>query len=140
MSGRRRVLIIEDDEDAAAILAGLLEMEGFKPTTTGSAFGAADLVRRTRPDVVVMDLVLPYQSGMSFLDGLKADPQTAEIPLIVCTAFPDTLTPSRAVQAAAVLHKPIDLRHLLMLVRGAVETRRAHARRCRRSSAFAAGA
>ena len=120
MKARPRVLIIEDDPATVDVLVDLFELEGFQTTATGSAIGAMDLLERTRPDAIVMDLVLPYGSGASFLSRLKANPDTAGIPVIICTAFSDTLTPERASVAAAVLDKPIDLRLLLAAVRKAL--------------------
>jgi CheY-like chemotaxis protein len=129
MADRPRVLLIEDDAATSDLLADLLEFEGFAPTALGSALGAADRARRLRPDAILLDLLLPYRSGASVLAALKADPATAGIPVIVCSAVPDSLSPARAAQAAAVLEKPLDLERLLAAVRDAVTAMTQPARR-----------
>ncbi|HEU5318184.1 MAG TPA: response regulator [Chloroflexota bacterium] len=141
MSGRPHVLIIEDDAQTADVLTDFFELEGIRTTATGSAIGAVELLKRVRPDAVIMDLALPYRSGASLLGQLKDDPETASVPVIICSAFTGDLTPERAAQAAAVLSKPIDLRHLLSAVGDAVAKptavavrKRARAVRSRRRS------
>jgi DNA-binding response OmpR family regulator len=120
MTDQPRVLLIEDDASTAEMLSDFLELEGFELTAMGSALGAADRVRRERPDAILLDLQLPYRSGVSLLAELKATPETASIPVIICSGMIGSLTPARAAQAAAVLEKPLDLRRLLAAVTAAV--------------------
>src|SRR5688500_18317054 len=107
-----RVLIVEDDARTTDLLVDFMALEGFEPTAIDSAIGAADRVSRERPHAILLDLCLAYRSGAALLAALKADPVTAGIPVIICSAMIDALSPARAAQAAAVLQKPIDLRRL----------------------------
>lgn len=118
---RPRVLVIEDDALTAELITDFLELEGFDATSMGSAFGAEQLIRRTQPDAVVLDLVLPFLSAPGLLSRLKRDPATQAIPVIVCASGDDTPVPaSVASQAAAIVYKPLDLRHLLDALRRAL--------------------
>ncbi|HEU5315009.1 MAG TPA: response regulator [Chloroflexota bacterium] len=120
MSNRPRVLVIEDDALTAELIADFLELEDFDVTSMDSAFGAEGFIRRTQPDAIVLDLLLPFLSAPGLLSRLKRDPATQAIPIIVCASADDTpVPPSAASQTVAILHKPLDLRDLLDALRRA---------------------
>ena len=114
-----RVLVIEDDPDHQRLLAEILEPAGYAVRATDCAFGAAALARRVQPDLVLLDLGLPYRSGVSLLAELRADPGTARIPILVVSAFTDCLTAERRAQAATVIAKPFSPQVPLEAVRAA---------------------
>ena len=114
---RRRALVIEDDPVIQRLLERILKPEDYAVTTTDSALGAMDLVRRLRPHVILLDLGLPYRSGATLLAELKADPATTDVPVVVVSAMDEVLTDERRAQAAAVLAKPFSPRTLLETVR-----------------------
>ncbi len=115
----RRVLVIEDDPHITDLLSDVLAGDGYTVTSADSVLGASTLIRRFRPCAIVLDLGLPYRSGASLLSDLKADPETAQIPVIVVSALPETLTAERRALAARVLAKPISIRDLLRAVHDA---------------------
>ena len=116
----RRVLVVEDNEAIAELWAQVLEGEGYEVLRQGSALGVALLLRLWRPDVILLDLGLPSRSGAALLDELKANSATAGIPVLVLSGAPEALSPEQARLAAAVLRKPVPLRHLCELVRAAI--------------------
>ncbi len=118
--GRRRMLIVEDDRITVDMLVDLFTAEGFEVTATESVLGAASLLRQLSPEVIILDLGLPYRSGAAFLTDLKADPRTQHIPVVVLSALPDSLTPERHRLATAVLAKPFNVRTLVNTVRQAL--------------------
>lgn len=81
-----RVLVVEDEPDIAALIAYQLTREGFRVETTGTGTEALDAVGREIPDLVVLDRMLPGLSGDEILQRLKADPATANVPVLVLTA------------------------------------------------------
>ena len=101
-----RALIIEDDPATARLLAYILDDAGYEVTTIDAAVGALGLARRLRPDVILLDLGLPYRSGAALLAELKAGPATARIPVIVVSGASEVLMGDRAMQAEAVVAKP----------------------------------
>ena len=111
-----RVLVIEDDPGMQRMLGTILGFEGYAVTATDSAFGAASLVRRLRPDVILLDLGLPYRSGVSLLARLKADPGTAPVPVPVVSGMTEILSDQRRALAAAVIAKPFSPEDLLEAV------------------------
>ena len=110
---RWRVLIIEDDPGHQRLLVQVLEMAGYAVSATDSALGAAELVRRLRPHVILLDLGLPLRSGASLLAELKDDPSTADLPVVVVSAMDEVLSAERRGQADAVVAKPFSPRALL---------------------------
>jgi CheY-like chemotaxis protein len=113
------VLVVEDDQALVELWTQVLEGEGYEVRRQESALGVSVLLRLWRPDVILLDLGLPYRSGAALLAELKADPETAPVPVVVLTGAPKSLTPERARLAAAVLTKPVPLRRLIAAVRDA---------------------
>jgi CheY-like chemotaxis protein len=110
------VLIVEDDEDLRDMMAQLLSIEGFQTTAVANGREALEYLHTTaKPDVILLDLMMPVMDGWEFRRRQQADPGIAEVPVIVLSA----LDPSRAatVDAAAFLKKPLDFDRLLELVR-----------------------
>ena len=111
--GAARVLVVEDDPGLARLLTATLDIDGYAATVTDSALGATALARRLRPNVILLDLALPYRSGASWLAELKADADLRAIPVIIVSAFVDTLPADRPVMAADVIWKPFSPQELL---------------------------
>ena len=112
----RYVLVIEDDPSTTKLLTYILGVAGYDVTTADSALGVMALTQQLQPDVILLDLGLPYRSGASLLAELKAAPETAHIPVIVVSALAPTLTAERAALAEAVVAKPFSPRALLVVV------------------------
>jgi DNA-binding response OmpR family regulator len=113
------IMVVEDDPATAALLSDLLGDEGYAATVFPSAFGVQEAVRRLHPCAILLDLGLPYRSGVSLLADLKADPTTAPVPVIVVSALLEALPPSRMQLAAAVVAKPFAVETLLDALRAA---------------------
>ena len=108
-----RVLIVEDNVDAATSLQKLLERCGYSVRVATTATQGLEIAKRTRPDVALVDIGLPDYDGHVLARALKEDPATASIRLIAVTASPDR---SRSTKAGFKLHlvKPIDADTLLL--------------------------
>jgi DNA-binding response OmpR family regulator len=110
------VLVVEDDPDLADCLSDLLTATGYRVAVLESAFGAAALIRRERPAAILLDLGLPFRSGLSLLAELKADPHTAAAPILILSAYHELLPEARRSHVAAVLAKPFDLAELFRVL------------------------
>ncbi len=115
-TGTRLVLVVEDDEPTGQLLADLVSDAGYTVTVLNSALGMHEAVQRLRPVAVLLDLGLPYRSGIALLEELRADPATATLPVIVISALTDFLPPDRAALATPVISKPFDTDMLLELL------------------------
>jgi DNA-binding response OmpR family regulator len=81
-----RILIVEDHPTMREAMRLVLEGEGFAIDEAADGRTALDKVRRDAPDLVFLDLNIPGASGSSVLETMKADPETAGVPVIVITA------------------------------------------------------
>ena len=81
-----RVLVVEDDEDIAALIARYLRKAGYHAEVLHSGADVLSGVRRHPPDLLILDLMLPGASGLQICSALRAEPGTATIPVIMLTA------------------------------------------------------
>jgi CheY-like chemotaxis protein len=112
--GERLVLIVDDEADSRILLTHYVEEFGCRAIAAHSAANALKLARELRPDLITLDLMMPGVNGWDMLSALKADPELADIPIVIISVVAQE---SRATLAGAidVLQKPIDrsgtLRH-----------------------------
>ncbi|ROQ18744.1 sigma-54-dependent transcriptional regulator [Gallaecimonas pentaromativorans] len=123
-----QILLVEDDSALADLLCDELEAEGYQVAALGSAEAASDWLDGNSAELVISDLRLPGQSGMSLLPKVKAQPQAPAMLLI--TAFG---TVDQAVQALKAgvddfLTKPFDMDHCLLTVNRLLEHRQLRAK------------
>jgi DNA-binding response OmpR family regulator len=82
----KKILLIEDDTDLFALLKYNLEREGFQMVGAQTGKGAVELCRRERPDLVILDIMLPDSDGLDICKGIRAVADLAHIPIIFLTA------------------------------------------------------
>ncbi len=82
----KKILLIEDDADLFALLKYNLEKEGFQMAGSQTGKGAVELCRRERPDLIILDIMLPDSDGLDICKGIRARPELAHIPVIFLTA------------------------------------------------------
>ncbi len=80
-----RILVVDDDPDVIVYLALLLEDNGFEVATASDVRSALRQLESARPDVVIMDVVMPGKSGLDLLVTLRSDERYAEIPILLVT-------------------------------------------------------
>src|SRR5436305_2491809 len=82
----KKIALIEDDSDLFSLLKYNLEKEGFAFFGTQSRKGAIELCRRERPDLILLDIMLPDSDGLDICKGIRRNPDLAHIPIIFLTA------------------------------------------------------
>jgi DNA-binding response OmpR family regulator len=82
----RKILLIEDDTDLFALLKYNLEKEGFSLSGQQTGKGAIELCRQVRPDLILLDIMLPDSDGLDICKGIRKDPELAATPVIFLTA------------------------------------------------------
>lgn len=82
----KKIALIEDDADLFALLKYNLEKEGFALVGGQTGKGAIDLCRRERPDLILLDIMLPDSDGLDICKGIRSHPELAHIPVIFLTA------------------------------------------------------
>jgi CheY-like chemotaxis protein len=111
---RGSVLVVDDNTDLRELIMAVLEAEGYD--VSGAADGARALERlreEPRPDLVLLDLMMPVLDGWQFRKQQLADPAVAAIPVIVLSGDADADAHAVALRAAGSLRKPVDLERLL---------------------------
>jgi CheY-like chemotaxis protein len=103
------VLLIEDSATFRALLASMLATQGM--ATIAAETGKAGIQRATKdhPKIVILDLSLPDMTGVDVLSSLKANPETAAIPVIICTASVDGDLRNEVIKngASEIFTKPV---------------------------------
>ena len=82
----KKILLIEDDSDLFSLLKYNLEKEGFQLTGQQTGKGALELCRQVRPDLILLDIMLPDSDGLDICKGIRRDPELAAMPVIFLTA------------------------------------------------------
>ena len=82
----QRVLLVEDEVNIIEAIRFLLTREGWQVMTHETGTGALEAIRSLKPDLVMLDVMLPGKSGFDILEELRADEETAELPVLMLTA------------------------------------------------------
>lgn len=108
------ILIVDDNATNLKLLRVLLEAEGYAIRTASHANDALQVLRTLRPALILMDIQLPGMDGLTFTRQLKADPDTAAIPVVALTAYAMKGDEEKAREAGCVgyITKPINTRQL----------------------------
>ncbi|WP_374315995.1 response regulator [Aquabacterium sp.] len=126
---RPRLLLVDDDVSTINLLGNMLSGDGeLQFATTGT--DAIRLARSDPPDLILLDLEMPGQSGFDVCKELKRDPQLASVPIIVATSFSDSATEARALETGAVdfVSKPLKPSQVITRVRNQLRLRHVHER------------
>ncbi|HSL70034.1 MAG TPA: response regulator transcription factor [Longimicrobiales bacterium] len=122
-----RILVVEDERDIAALVAYHLTKEGYRVRTAEGGLEAMEAAGTERPDLVLLDLMLPGLSGYEVLSELRRRPELSDVPVVVLTARRDEVDRVKGLELGAddYITKPFSPRELVLRV-GAV-LRRAQA-------------
>src|SRR5215831_10361607 len=82
----KKILLIEDDTDLFSLLKYNLEKEGFALTGQQTGRGAIELCRQAKPDLILLDIMLPDSDGLDICKGIRKDPDLGSTPIIFLTA------------------------------------------------------
>jgi len=115
----KTVLIVEDNELNMKLFRDLLEAHGYQTSGTSNGHEALDLVRKMRPDLILMDIQLPQVSGLEVTRWIKDDPELRAIPIVAVTAFAMKGDEERIHEGGceAYLSKPISVGKFIETVR-----------------------
>jgi two-component system cell cycle response regulator DivK len=116
------VMVVEDYEEARHMISMVLRMSGYVVVEATNGQEAVELARRTRPNVILMDLHLPVLDGLAATRRIREQPETRDVPVVALTAHgtPDYRLKALAAGCNEFLTKPLDfdqlertLKHLL---------------------------
>jgi CheY-like chemotaxis protein len=113
----RKILIIEDEEDIREILKEFFEGEGYEVFTAihgQDAFRVLDEVQK--PDLILVDLMMPVMSGEEFIEKKKVHPQFADIPTVIMSADHRAKAKAQALNIKWAINKPLELTSLISIM------------------------
>jgi len=109
-----RVMLVEDDASLRAALQFKLQRAGYEVSAVGTGREFLARLQLHKPDLILLDLMMPDISGLKVLDYLRSDPVLSSIPVVVVTAWGQGAMRARCTQlgAAGFVMKPFSLREL----------------------------
>jgi len=110
----KRVLLVDDNEDARELLGGLLELQGYQIEVASDATGALAIAERWKPEVVVLDLGLPEVDGWELARMLRQLPGLAGARIVALTGYGSEHDRVRSREAGIDVHllKPVEISQL----------------------------
>jgi CheY-like chemotaxis protein len=83
----KKVLVVDDELDMRTFITTLLETNGFKPLTAQDGFQGLEVARKSRPALIILDIMMPKESGINLYRELRNDPELKDIPVIMLSAL-----------------------------------------------------
>ncbi len=128
MTEKPRILVVDDTPQNVKLLEQLLKAAGYQPVGALSGADALHRLSETRPDLVLLDVVMPNMSGYEVCRAIRADPATALLPVVMVTALDPAEERIKGIEAGAddFLTKPINQAELLARVKSLLRIRALH--------------
>ncbi|KGO34044.1 MAG: response regulator [Desulfoprunum sp.] len=124
MADKKKVLLVDDDPDFVEAVKVIVANGGYDVRVAYDGAEGLEAVAEEKPDLIVLDVMMPVMNGHEACAKLKADPQTAKIPIILLTAVADRVTTSTYThrdmlesQAEDYMPKPVEPTELLNLIK-----------------------
>ena len=116
---RHRVLVVEDEDNIALALDCLMTREGYDHSRVADGAEALPRIRATHPDLVLLDVMLPGASGYEICQGVRLDPNLADVKILMMTARGSSIERRKglAIGADGFITKPFELKELREEVR-----------------------
>ena len=117
---KNRILIVEDEESLLKLESILLSSKGYSVTGVMDGKSALDEISARKPDLVVLDIMLPEMDGFEVCKRIKENPETAGIPVVMLTAKKNSQDYARGMQvgADAYVTKPFKSAQVIELIEG----------------------
>jgi len=115
MKKKATILAVDDSVTNIILLEGILKTEGYTIITAMNGKEALKLLKGNPPDLVLLDLMMPYLDGFKFLEQMKEDAEIKAIPVIVVSSktAPEDVEMARKLGAADYIKKPVDIHQLI---------------------------
>jgi len=110
----KKIIIVEDQPDVADLLEEMLGIDGYLVTKIHSSTGALSVIQAEKPDVVLLDIMMPDISGLEVLRFMRREPDMQGTPVVIVSArtLPEDIRTGLDAGATAYLTKPVDVNKL----------------------------
>ena len=115
------ILVVDDDAYMRELLQLHLSNAGYEVLMAEDAVAAGHSILRHRPDLILLDVEMPFMTGLEFVKALKDDPAVSGIPVVFISSRGDCEDSAKELGARAFLQKPVLADHLLATVAGYVD-------------------
>ena len=114
-----KIMIVDDEQDIVELLSYNLEREGFSTVKAYDGEAALGLVRSEKPDLMILDLMLPKMNGLDVCKAIRRNPETANLPIIMLTAKGEEIDKIIGLEIGAddYITKPFSVKELIARVR-----------------------
>jgi two-component system alkaline phosphatase synthesis response regulator PhoP len=121
----KKILVVDDEPDIRKLTSLRLKLSGYDALTAADGQEALDLIRQHKPDLVLLDLLLPVIGGSEVCKQIKEDEELKHTPVILFTARSDTMTAEKAKQLGAddYMTKPFDPEEMLNKIKQTLESK-----------------
>lgn len=118
-----KILVVDDEAELIDAVRQLLEERGYSVLAASDGAAALDAVRNDRPDLILLDIVMPKMDGITFLKKIKEEPQTKDIPVIMLTVRDGQANRDMGLECGAYeyISKPYDSLMLLRQIKNVLE-------------------
>ena len=119
----KTVMIIEDEPDAAELFAEMMRVSGFRVLKVSASTSAIAAIARQKPDVIILDIMMPDVSGLEILRDMRREVELAQIPVVIVSAksLPHDVQQGLEAGAFIYLAKPVGFADLKDAVERALE-------------------
>lgn len=123
-NSQKTVMIIEDEPEAAELFAEMMRVNGFRVLKMFSSAPAIPLISQEKPDVIILDVMMPDISGLEVLRYMRREPELLSIPVIVVSAksMPSDIRTGLEAGASIYLTKPVGFLDLKQAVEQVLQT------------------
>ncbi len=123
---KKEILVIEDNPQTVKLVKFILEKNNYSTVAAGDGEHGLQMAKEKKPDLIILDLMLPGMDGYRVCEMLKADPDTKEIPVLVLTALDTGADFEKALQKKAdwYITKPFEPQHLLKRIGYLIEKKK----------------
>ncbi len=114
----KKILIVDDSNTNIVLLEAILNSRGYHTQTAFNVTEAYNILKNDRPELILLDLLMPKISGYQFLDQLKQKKETRDIPVIIVSAVTDAVNIQKTFDMGAIdyIEKPVDIKALVSKV------------------------
>jgi CheY-like chemotaxis protein len=83
---KKKILVVDDEMDIRIFISTLLETNGYKPLVAKDGEEGLKMIKESKPDGIILDVMMPKESGLKLYREIKSNENTSQIPVIMCSA------------------------------------------------------